>query len=82
MAPSSQDIISSLNEYLIDTLQELEEYKKISVMSEKELEVLKRKYSVARHQISLLYKVREIELFKLSFSHLVDTTPKIVYLYF
>lgn len=56
MAPSSQDIISALNEYLIDTLQELEEYKKISMMSEKDLENLKRKYSVSRHQISLLYK--------------------------
>lgn len=57
MAPSSQDIISALNEYLIDTLQELDEYKKISMMSEKDLDALKRKYSVARHQISLLYKV-------------------------
>ena len=56
MAPSSQDIISALNEYLIDTLQELEEYKRISIMSEKDLENIKRKYSVARHQISLLYK--------------------------
>jgi hypothetical protein len=56
MTPSSQDIISALNEYLIDTLQELDEYKKVSSMSEKELDSLKRKYSVSRHQISLLYK--------------------------
>jgi len=56
MSPSSQDIISALNEYLIDTLQELEEYKKISSMTEKDLDTLKRKYAVARHQISLLYK--------------------------
>ncbi len=34
----------------------MEEYKKVASMSEKELETLRRKYSVARHQISLLYK--------------------------
>ena len=56
MAPSSQDIISALNEYLIDTLQELDEYKKISACAERELEGLKRKYSVVRHQVSLLYR--------------------------
>lgn len=56
MAASSQDIISALNEYLIDTLQELEEYKKISSMTEKDLDSLKRKYAVSRHQLSLLYK--------------------------
>ena len=56
MTPSSQDIISALNEYSIDTLHEIDEYKKVSTMSEKELESLKRKYSVARHQIYLLYK--------------------------
>ena len=56
MAPSSQDIISALNEYLLDTLQELEEYKKVCTMSEKDLEVLRRKYAVASHQMSLLYK--------------------------
>jgi hypothetical protein len=36
-------------------LKELEEYKKLSTISEKDLEGLKRKYSIARHQISLLY---------------------------
>ena len=56
MAPSSQDIISALNEYLIDTLQELDEYKKLGTMAEGELEKLKRKYAVARHQISILYR--------------------------
>ena len=51
MAPSSQDIISALNEYLIDTLQELDEFRRVSALSERELEALKRKYAVARHQV-------------------------------
>jgi len=55
MAPSSQDVIAALNEYLIDTLQELDEYRKLSGAAETQLEALRRKYSVARHQISLLY---------------------------
>ena len=38
------------------TVKELDEYKKLGAMAEKELETLKRKYAVARHQVSLLYK--------------------------
>jgi len=55
MAPSSQDVIAALNEYLIDTLQELDEYRRVSGAAETQLESLRRKYSVARHQLSLVY---------------------------
>ena len=79
MTPSSQDIISALNEYLIDTLQELEEYKRVSSMSEKELDSLKRKYSVARHQISLLYKehIDETKNWKNEKENLIATIKKL-----
>ena len=79
MAPSSQDIIASLNEYLIDTLQELDEYKKISVLSEKDLELLRRKYSVARHQVSLLYKdhLSESEAWQKEKSRLEETVRRL-----
>jgi centrosomal protein CEP290 len=56
ISPSSQDVISALNEYLIDTLQELDEYRRVCTRAEQELEALKRKFSVSRHQMGLLYK--------------------------
>jgi centrosomal protein CEP290 len=56
MSPSSQDVIAALNEYLIDTLQELDDYRTICGKAEKELESLKRKFSVAKHQLALLYR--------------------------
>lgn len=34
----------------------MDEYKKITSLAEKDLETLKRKFSVARHQLSMLYK--------------------------
>lgn len=79
MAPSSQDIISALNEYLIDTLQELDEYKKITSLAEKDLDQLKRKYAVARHQISLLYKdhLEETKQFKLEKEQLQSQIKKL-----
>ena len=83
MSPSSNDVISALNEYLVDTLQvrviflslpltnafdikELSEYKRIYSVAEKDLEKLKSKYSVQRHQLSLLYKdyIEENNLWK------------------
>ena len=54
MSPSSQDIIAALNEYLLDTLQELEEYRRVCGRAEKELDNLKRKFAVSRHQIGRL----------------------------
>ena len=60
-------------------LKELEEYKKISQMSEKDLESLKRKYSVVRHQISLLYKdyIDESKAWKSEKENLSNTIKKL-----
>ncbi|KAF6117931.1 centrosomal protein 290 [Phyllostomus discolor] len=56
MAPSSANIINSLNEYLIHILQELE-YKENKLKDlEGSLEDYNRKFAVIRHQQSLLYK--------------------------
>ncbi|XP_037014523.2 centrosomal protein of 290 kDa [Artibeus jamaicensis] len=56
IAPSSANIINSLNEYLIHILQELE-YKENKLKDlESSLEDYNRKFAVIRHQQSLLYK--------------------------
>nr|KAF6451976.1 centrosomal protein 290 [Molossus molossus] len=56
IAPSSANIINSLNEYLIHILQELE-YKENTLKDlEDSLEDYNRKFAVIRHQQSLLYK--------------------------
>ncbi|XP_054436151.1 centrosomal protein of 290 kDa [Pteronotus mesoamericanus] len=56
IAPSSANIINSLNEYLIHILQELE-YKESKLKDlEGSLEDYNRKFAVIRHQQSLLYK--------------------------
>ncbi|XP_015996139.2 centrosomal protein of 290 kDa isoform X6 [Rousettus aegyptiacus] len=56
IAPSSTNIINSLNEYLIHILQELE-YKESKLKNvEDSLEDYNRKFAVIRHQQSLLYK--------------------------
>ncbi|XP_039724937.1 centrosomal protein of 290 kDa isoform X5 [Pteropus medius] len=56
IAPSSTNIINSLNEYLIHILQELE-YKENKLKNvEDSLEDYNRKFAVIRHQQSLLYK--------------------------
>jgi hypothetical protein len=48
-------------------------------MAEKELETLKRKYAVARHQISLLYKdhIEETKTWKGEKESLSDTIKKL-----
>lgn len=84
MAPSSQDIIAALNEYLIDTLQELDEYKRVSHMSERDLETLRRKYSVVRHQVSLLYKeyLGESAQWKVEKAKLEESVKRFEFCYF
>ncbi|CAF0743692.1 unnamed protein product [Brachionus calyciflorus] len=79
MSPSSQDIISALNEYLVDTLQELEENQKISAKAEKELESLRRKFSVARHQMGLLYKdhIEKTREWKVEKENFLNTIKKL-----
>jgi predicted nucleic acid-binding Zn-ribbon protein len=93
---SSKDIISALNEYLVDALQvkifnstsfllkliflkELDEYKNVNSEIEKELEKLKRKYVVQRHQLSLLYKdhLEEIDKLKNDNNNLMNENQKL-----
>ncbi|XP_016054929.1 PREDICTED: centrosomal protein of 290 kDa [Miniopterus natalensis] len=56
IAPSSANIINSLNEYLIHILQELECKENKLKDLEDSLEDYNRKFAVIRHQQSLLYK--------------------------
>ncbi|NXY81492.1 CE290 protein, partial [Alcedo cyanopectus] len=56
MAPSSVNIINSLNEYLIHLLQELEKKEQLLKQLEEAAENSKRKFAVLRHQQGLLYK--------------------------
>ncbi len=56
VSPSSSDVINSLNEHLIVTLEELSKKEnKLSLMEEQLLKY-KSQFSVYRHQIGLLYK--------------------------
>ncbi|NWX11010.1 CE290 protein, partial [Caloenas nicobarica] len=56
MAPSSVNMINSLNEYLIRLIQELENKEQLLKQLEDAVEDYKRKFSVIRHQQGLLYK--------------------------
>eukprot|EP00794_Sanderia_malayensis_P012922 gene12922-14254_t len=55
MTPSSADVIASLNEFLIQILQELANREEMIKEYEESLEAYKRKFSVAMHQQSILY---------------------------
>ncbi|XP_069485433.1 centrosomal protein of 290 kDa isoform X2 [Ambystoma mexicanum] len=61
MTASSTNIISSLNEYLIHLVQELERQEQSVKKSEDALEEYKRKFAVMRHQQGLLYKEYQSE---------------------
>ncbi|NWX46555.1 CE290 protein, partial [Steatornis caripensis] len=56
MAPSSVDMINSLNDYLIHLIQELENKEQLLKQLEDAVEDYKRKFAVIRHQQGLLYK--------------------------
>ncbi|KFW96953.1 Centrosomal protein of 290 kDa, partial [Phalacrocorax carbo] len=56
MAPSSVNMINSLNEYLIHLIQELENKEQLLKKLEDAVEDYKRKFAVIRHQQGLLYK--------------------------
>ncbi|NXT25957.1 CE290 protein, partial [Syrrhaptes paradoxus] len=56
MAPSSVNMINSLNEYLIRLIQELENRDQLLKQLEDAVEDYKRKFAVIRHQQGLLYK--------------------------
>ncbi|XP_067998895.1 centrosomal protein of 290 kDa isoform X2 [Melanerpes formicivorus] len=56
MAPSSLNVINSLNEYLIHLVQELENKEQLLQQFEEAVEGYKRKLAVIRHQQGLLYK--------------------------
>ncbi|XP_010131875.1 PREDICTED: centrosomal protein of 290 kDa-like, partial [Buceros rhinoceros silvestris] len=56
MAPSSVNMINSLNEYLIHLIQELENKEQLLKQLEDAVEDYKRKFAVIRHQQGLLYK--------------------------
>lgn len=55
MTPSSTDIIASLNEHLVQVLQELSLKEQLLEKMEKDLDLFKRKFSVILHQKGLLY---------------------------
>lgn len=55
MTPSSTEIIASLNEHLIQVLQEVSLKEQLLEKMEKDLEMFMRKFSVILHQKGLLY---------------------------
>ncbi|XP_071892927.1 centrosomal protein of 290 kDa isoform X4 [Anas platyrhynchos] len=61
MAPSSVNMINSLNEYLIRLIQELENKEQLLKQLEDSVKDYKRKFAVIRHQQGLLYKEYQSE---------------------
>ncbi|CAF2625726.1 unnamed protein product [Rotaria sp. Silwood2] len=56
LSPSSRDIISSLNEYLVDALAEVTAQREMNKQLEEGLDKYRRKLNVIKHQTGLLYK--------------------------
>ncbi|CAF1054482.1 unnamed protein product [Rotaria sordida] len=56
LSPSSRDIISALNEYLVDALAEVTAQREMNKQLEEGLDKYRRKLNVIKHQTGLLYK--------------------------
>ncbi|CAF4396785.1 unnamed protein product, partial [Adineta steineri] len=56
LSPSSRDIISCLNEYLVDALAEVTAQREMNKSLEEGLDKYRRKLNVIKHQTGLLYK--------------------------
>lgn len=56
LSPSSRDVISCLNEYLVDALAEVTAQREMNQQLEEGLDKYRRKFNVIKHQTGLLYK--------------------------